>query len=191
MQSWGLGIVLMLGIGLQLPLAKAQPGGHADLPMRPPPPPDTARTQEQLPQARDAQLPLKITFGKKTAEWTAARLAALPHETITLFDEHTKVSQTYSGVPLMALLVILGVPERPKDKQLRLYLVAEGADGYRAVYSVAEVNPEVRDSAVIVADSLNGRALVDGGPLQLVASGEKSPARWVRNLIAVRVETAQ
>jgi hypothetical protein len=135
--------------------------------------------------------PLKITFGDKSAEWTPATLAALPHKTVTLFNEHAKINQTYSGVPLIDLLTRLGVPDKPHGKDLRLYLVAEGSDGYKAVYSVAEVNPDVHDATVIVADTLDGKPLADDGPLKLVATGEKRPARWVRNLVTVRVLTVE
>jgi len=99
---------------------------------------------------------------------------------VSVYNEHAKACQTYSGVPLMDLLKLLGVPDKPHGKDLRFYLVAEGADGYQAVYSVAEVNPDVHDATVIVADALEGKGLADSGPLQLIASGEKLPARWVR-----------
>ena len=131
--------------------------------------------------------PLKIAFGDQSAEWTPATLASLPHKTITVFNEHAKINQTYTGVPLIDLLTRLGVPDKPHGKDLRLYLVAEGSDGYKAVYSVAEVNPDVHDATVIVADALEGKPLADDGPLKLVATGEKRPARWVRNLLAVQV----
>ena len=135
--------------------------------------------------------PLKITFGDKSAEWTAAALAALPHTTLTVFNAHTKANQTYTGVALIELLAKLGVPDKPHGGDLRLYLVAVGADGYEAVYSLAEINPDVHDGTVIVADTLDGKGLAASGPLQLVATGEKRPARWVRNLVAIRVLTAQ
>jgi hypothetical protein len=38
---------------------------------------------------------------------------------------------------------------------------------------------------------VDGKPLGDEGPLKLVATGEKRPARWVRNLVAIRVETAK
>ncbi len=135
--------------------------------------------------------PLKIVFGGKTEEWTPATLAALPHKTITVYNEHIKANQTYSGVALMDLLTPLGVPAKPHGKDLALYLVAEGSDGYTVAYSVAEVNPDVHDGMVMVADTLDGKPLTGNGPFQLVATGEKRPARWVRNLVAVRVLTAQ
>jgi hypothetical protein len=135
--------------------------------------------------------PLKVSFGDKSAEWTPATLAALPHKTITVFNEHAKANQTYSGVALIDLLKPLGVPAIPHGKDLMLYLVAEGSDGYEAVYALAEANPDVHDGSVIVADSMDGKPLAGSGPLQLVSTDEKRPARWVRNLVAMRVMTAK
>jgi hypothetical protein len=134
---------------------------------------------------------LKITFGDQSAEWTAATLAALPHTTLTLYNEHTKANETYSGVPLIDLLVKLGVPDKPRGKQFRLYLVAEGSDGYEVVYSLGEVTPDVHDATVLVVDSEDGKPIADDGPLKMVATGERRPARWVRNLVAVRVLTVE
>jgi hypothetical protein len=93
---------------------------------------------------------------------------------------------------LIDLLKQLGVPGKPMGKQLRLYLVAQGSDGYEAVYSLAEVTPELHNTTVIVADTLAGNPLLaDKGPLQLVNTGDKALARCVRNLVAIRVLTAE
>jgi hypothetical protein len=164
-----------------------------------------AQQQPQLPQGGEGSAPegkiaahvlplagpLKITFGDKSAEWTPEKLATLPHTTITVYNGHTKKNQTYSGVPLTDLLTSLGVPNKPHGKDFELYLVAEGSDGYKVVYSVSEVTPDVHDATVIVADKLEGKPIAGTGPLQLVGTGEKRPARWVRNLVAIRVMTAQ
>ena len=69
--------------------------------------------------------------------------------------------------------------------------MAEGADGYQVVYSLGEITPDVHDGTVLVADQLDGKSLGNNGLFQLVATGEKRPARWVRNLVAIRVLTAQ
>jgi len=135
-------------------------------------------------------IPLRITFGDKSAQWTQAQLAALPHTSITVYNEHAKATQTYSGVPLASLLATLGVPAKPRGKDFRLYLVAEGSDGYQVVYSLGEVTPDVHDGAVLVADQVDGKPLGDNGDFQLVAAGERRPARWVRNLVTIRVLTA-
>jgi hypothetical protein len=135
--------------------------------------------------------PLKITYGDQSAEWTAAQLAALPHTNITVYNEHAKATQTYSGVPLIDLLTKLGVPDKPRGKQFRIYLVAAGSDGYEVVYSLGEVTPDVHDGTGLVADSQDGKPIADDGPLKMVLTGEKRPARWVRNLVAVKVLTAE
>jgi hypothetical protein len=142
----------------------------------------------QVPAPEEA---LKITFGDKSATWTVATMASLPHVTVTVYNGHTKANEVYSGVPLIALLTPLGVSEHPRGKDLRLYVVAEGSDLYEVVYSIGEITPDVNSSTVIVADTGNGKPLADSGPLQLIATGEKRPARWVRNLVAIKVFAAE
>lgn len=135
--------------------------------------------------------PLKVTYAGKSAEWTAATLAPLPHVTVTVYNEHAKVNQTYSGVLLADLLKPLGVPASPHGKDFKLFLVASGADGYQVVYSLGEVLPDVHDGTVLVADTLNGKPIADSGPLQMVLTGEKRPARWVRNLATIDVRSIE
>lgn len=151
--------------------------------------PTPAKPMAEMPPETKAPPagPLKVTYNGKTEEWTAATLAALPHTTIKVYNEHAKAEQTYSGVPLIVLLARLGVPEKPHGKDFRLYLVAEGSDGYQVAYSVGEVTPDVHDGTTLVADAMDGNPISGSGPLQLVTTGEKRPARWVRNLVAIRV----
>jgi hypothetical protein len=172
------GLMGLTGIGIQ---ARAQ-----------------SQPQPRMPKERHmagitAQMPapLKITFGDKTATWTATTLAALPHKTISVHNEHTKADETYSGVALIDLLTPLGVHAQPRGKDFELYVVAVGSDDYEVVYSIGEVTPDVSGGTVIVADTENGKPLADDGPLKMVATGEKRPARWVRNLVAIRVMTAE
>jgi hypothetical protein len=122
--------------------------------------------------------------------WTSPILAALPHTTITVYNEHAKANQTYSGVPLTDLLTQLGVPNKPHGKDFRLYIVAQGSDAYQVVYSIGEITPDVHDGTVLVADAVDGKSLGNNGLFQLVATGEKRPARRVRNLVGIRVLTA-
>jgi hypothetical protein len=185
--------VLMVSVGIASQVCGQTPGENQGKPMNGSPAPDTSRMQQEMAEAKAAPAagPLKLTYGDKSAEWTAATLAPLEHQTLTLYNEHAKANQTYSGVALIDLLARLGVPDKPRGKEFRLYLVAEGSDGYQVVYSIGEVTPDVHDGSVIVADSLDGKPIGNDGPLKLVATGEKRPARWVRNLVAVRVLTAQ
>jgi len=134
---------------------------------------------------------LRVTLAGKSNDWTADKLAALPHTTVTVHNEHTKADEAYSGVPLIALLTPVGVSDQPHGKYLRFYVEAVGSDGYETVYSIGELNPNVHDATVIVADSENGKPLTGDGPLKLVDTGDKHPARWVRNLVAIKVLPAE
>jgi len=135
--------------------------------------------------------PLEIRFGDKSSSWTPSTLAPLSRTTVTVHNEHTKADETYAGVPLISLLTPLGVSDKPHGKDLRLYVVAVGSDGYEAVYSVGEVTPDIHDATVIVADAENGKPLVSDGPLKLIDTRDKRPARWVRNPVAIKVLAAQ
>lgn len=184
-------LILTTAMTATLALAQNQ-GSNQGLPMGPPPQPDTSRIQEEMHHPATAPAgPLQISYNSKSSEWTADKIAALPHITINVYNEHEKANQAFSGVPLIALLEQLGVPAKPRGKDFRLYIVAEGADGYQVVYSLGEIAPDVHDGTVLVADQVDGKSLGNNGLFQLVATGEKRPARWVRNLVAVRVLTAQ
>lgn len=135
---------------------------------------------------------LTISFDGKSKTWTPQELAQMPQTAIDLYNAHTKATEHYAGVPLIDLLKTLGVPDKPHGKDFQLYLVAEGTDGYQVVYSLGEVTPDVHDGTVLVADTLGAAPLpADSGAIQLVAAGEKRPARWVHNLTTIRVLTAK
>lgn len=69
-----------------------------------------------------------------------------------------------------------------------MYVLAEASDGYRVIFSLAELDPGFTDAPVIVADRLGGETLdTHRGPLRIVAPREKRPGRWVRNLVRLSV----
>jgi len=73
------------------------------------------------------------------------------------------------------------------------YVLAEAADGYRVVFSLAELDRDLVAAEVIVADTLDGAPLgPKQGPFKIVAPHEKRPVRSVRmlrSLTVVRVRT--
>jgi len=68
-------------------------------------------------------------------------------------------------------------------------LVARAADGYRAVWGLAAADPHFGHPPLMVNWSqADGSALAHHvGPLQLIATGESRPGRWVRQLVALEV----
>ena len=129
-----------------------------------------------------------ITIGPNWA-LSASELALLPQRTITAADHGTSV--TFQGVLLTDVLGKVATPTGEKFHQTAAsyYVVAEGRDGYRAVFAWAELDSTFMDKAVYVATKRDGKPLPeDDGPFQLVVPGEKRNARWVRQLRLLRIE---
>jgi hypothetical protein len=136
---------------------------------------------------------LTLTIDGKATTLSVAELQAMPQKTVNVHNEHTKMDETYSGVLLGDLLTKYGLPvsQATHRKMLRSYLVAEGTDKYWVLYSVTEIEASEHDANVIVAMSMNGKLLGGDGQLKLVDSADKKPQRWVRNLIAITVKSAE
>ena len=122
-----------------------------------------------------------------TAEWKVMARAKLTAK------DHGGVTHDYEGVTLQALLLQAGVPQGDtlRGKSVTLVVVAEGTDGYRAAFSVAELDADFVGEQVLVADTVDGKPLAAGeGPLRLVVPGDKVQARAVRMLKSITVVNA-
>jgi hypothetical protein len=72
-----------------------------------------------------------------------------------------------------------------------MYIVVEAADGYRCVFSVAEVDEKLTGRKVVLVDRRDGKPLdAKEGPLRLVVPDDSRPARWVRQVATIRVAKA-
>jgi hypothetical protein len=165
---WLVGALLMVWVGVAFAQA---PGGS-----------EAAMTQT----AAKVQ-PVKV-------EITAEELKGLPRKTVTVHNPHANADETYEGVVLADLLGKHGVPlgAALRGAAIGCYVVATGSDGYKAVYSLAEVDPSFHPGDVIVADTMDGKPLdAHSGPFRLVATEDKRPARGVRNLVSVEVKAAE
>jgi DMSO/TMAO reductase YedYZ molybdopterin-dependent catalytic subunit len=124
---------------------------------------------------------------------SVADLKKMPRTTLHVTDEHSHQAQVYQGVALATLLQKAGVPhgEQIRGPWMAAYVIVEAADGYRVVFSIAELDSAFLDSDVLLADSLDGAPMgVGQGPLKLVAPRDKRPARWVRMVKSITVVRA-
>src|SRR5262249_21527632 len=120
---------------------------------------------------------------------TLADLRAMPHLTVKAHDKNGE-EVSFDGVALAEIL------ERAKPKltakcctnAANACVIVRAADNYRAVFALAEIQPDFTDRKIILADRANGRPLTEGqGPLRLLVPGEKIHARWVRQVKALDV----
>ena len=121
-------------------------------------------------------------------------LKAMPHMTVIIHNSHTKVHETYSGVRVSDLLAKVGTPlgNDLRGKALAQYIVATGSDGYQTVLALGEVDPTFHPGEVLVVDTMGGKPLdTHSGPLQLVVTEDKRPARSVRNLVQIELKAVQ
>lgn len=119
---------------------------------------------------------------------TAADLAKLPRHT-TLMNDHGK-QVSYEGPLLHDVLVRAGFDfgKELRGKQLSSYVSALASDSYRVVFALAEFDPTIMDSGIIVADKREGQPLdAKEGPLRIVAPHDKRPTRCLRMLQGVDV----
>jgi hypothetical protein len=118
---------------------------------------------------------------------------SLPPVQLSVTD-HDGKKHVYDGVSLRDLLIRVGVAtgDGLRGKELANYIVAAAADGYRVVFSIAELDPAFGNSQVIVAQKMDGQLLQPrDGPMRLVVPGDKRQARWVRMLTSLSVMRAQ
>ncbi len=114
----------------------------------------------------------------------AEQLAELPRHQVTV-DDRDGVSHTWEGPLVGDVLAECGVALGAdlRGARLMLYLVAEGADGYRVLFALAEVDPTGSESPTLLADRRDGAALsARDGPYRIVLPKDKRRGRWVRNV---------
>ena len=153
-----------------------------------------ARVREAFAQTAPATAELRISGAVSTPlVLTLADLKKMPRKKLTVVNPHDKKTEAYEGVLLEEVLRKAGVPqgENLRGPSMASYVLAEAADGYRVVFSLAELDSGIVDSEVIVADTMDGAPLGEKqGPFRIVAPHEKRPARWVRMLKSITVARA-
>ena len=122
----------------------------------------------------------------KPLHLSTADLTKLPHT--RLHAKAHDIEADWDGVPLIDLLRTAGAPigDALRGPNLKLYVRISAADGYRAVFSLAELDPGIGGAVAILADRRDGKPMDDKeGPLRIIVPADKRPARWVRQVVAI------
>jgi hypothetical protein len=131
--------------------------------------------------------------GGQSIVLSAHDLDAMPRETATVVDDKGNHA-AYQGVPIIEILRRVGTPNGKdlRGKQMTLYVLVSASDGYHAVFALAELDPSFSERKVLLVDRRDGKDLSSTeGPFRIVVPGEKRHARWVRNVSALAVKTAE
>jgi len=123
----------------------------------------------------EVEKPLKISL----AEWNKfSRLSVQA-------KGHDEKESRFEGVRLGEILQQAGVKSGKdlRGKALALYLLAEAADGYQAVFALPELDTSFTNRVILLADRRDDRPLAATvGPLQIIVPDERRHGRWVRQV---------
>lgn len=139
--------------------------------------------------AQDSQPTVQVAGDVKQAlTLTADDLTKMPRATVRIAGSAKET--VYEGVWLHEVLKKAGVPLGGdlRGKALTSYVLVEAQDGYRVVFSLAELDPAFIDNEVLLADIANGQPLSGAqGRFRLVAPKEKHGSRSVHLLTRLEV----
>ena len=119
---------------------------------------------------------------------TPAELKTLPRAKVEVRRQDGTVT-VYEGVFARELVTMAGITlAGMRGDAVSSYVVATAADGFRAVFALAELDPALTAADVLVADTIDGKPLPDRqGPLRLVAPADRQGARSARMLQRLEV----
>ena len=139
--------------------------------------------------AQDAPATIQVTGDvKKPLTLSADDLGKMPRATVKTTNNDKET--VYEGVWLHSVLNKAGVPEGEelRGKALSTYVLATAQDGYQVVFSIGELDPSFIDNEILLADTVNGKALSGTqGRFRLVVPKDKPGARSVRMLTKIEV----
>jgi Oxidoreductase molybdopterin binding domain len=129
---------------------------------------------------------------KPALQITLADLAAMPRVSVQ-GKTHDGKDHGFEGVALAELLHRAGLPqgEDVRGPVLTRYILVTAHDGYRVLFSLAELDPAFSDSHALLADRMDGQPLNSrDGPLRIVLPSEKREARWIRMVERIEILAA-
>lgn len=130
--------------------------------------------------------------------WSTLGLTPIT-QTVSFLSGASSQTHTYTGYNLWDLLnsSAVGIVTNPAVKSdiLGKYVVATGSDGYKAVFSMGELNPGYGGnpaSFIALSETINGvsSGLGVDGFARIVAPGDARGSRYVSNLVSIEVFSA-
>lgn len=125
----------------------------------------------------------------KPLKLTTQDLEKFPSTEVKAKDRDGK-EHTFKGTLLSIVLDSAGVTlgKELRGENLVKYVLIKAADGYEVVYSLPEIDPEFTSNTILLATHVDGKTLPKGeGPFRLVAPQDKRPARWIREISAIKI----
>lgn len=139
---------------------------------------------------RTAPVLFVVVRGQPPLSLDIPRLKAREAVSVRVEDE-SGTSAAYTGVSLTGLLASVGVEfgKSIRGERLTEYVVVSAGDGYRVLFSLAEIDSMFREKLILLCYAKDGLPLPEQeGPLRLVIPDENRRARWVRWVTKIEYE---
>ncbi|HEV8158758.1 MAG TPA: molybdopterin-dependent oxidoreductase [Pyrinomonadaceae bacterium] len=153
-----------------------------------------AQDTKQTVSPQNTIVTLRVeTEDGKGVDIKAIDFAKLPRRQIQTRDHHYGKDVTFSGVDLREVLKLAGVQFGidAKGANLTAFLTVEAADDYRVVFAMSELDADLTDKIILLADLRDGKSLSkEEGTFRLVVPDEKKQTRWVCQVIALKIKKA-
>jgi hypothetical protein len=132
---------------------------------------------------------VRIASPEGAQVWTAERMNALG--AVSVPWSHHETSYSYRGIELSALCGDSIAQRASKDTDRKTWnriVVAVGRDGYKTIFSAAELRHDWGPTHAYVCFEDGGKPLAaEDGPCRLVVPTDGGGARCVRQLVEIRV----
>ena len=145
---------------------------------------------DALAQSKDVALLVVGGSLARPLNLTGADLKKLPRQTARSTDKNGQ-EIVFQGVLIRDVLKEAGIKFGDKQSRgdlLLSYLVIEAADGYKVLFALSDFEADLTDKLLLLADTADDKPIdVKDGPLRLIIPDEKKHARWVRQVVSLKV----
>jgi hypothetical protein len=120
---------------------------------------------------------------------SSVEIGALPRDSVKA-RIHDGPERWYAGPSLLSVLRRAGARvDTVRGPALRQVVIADASDGYRVVFSLAELAAGIGNRLVLLIDRIDGKPIPDEeGPWRLLVPADDHPTRWARQVVAIRLE---
>ncbi len=133
-------------------------------------------------------VPRQLTLSLEDLRSLPSRVLG-PTEIVCMTGRYIEHVDGYRGTSLVEILALTGLSDVPRAVLKECMIVARGGDGYRALFSWAELHNTATGAGVLVVYEKNFQPLDDrAGPLGLISAADlRLGPRHLRRLCQVEV----
>lgn len=129
--------------------------------------------------------------GKPSDTFDRQALALMPRTTVKAASNGEPPS-TWQGVALEDIVrrTCVASGDSLSGRAIARLVRVTAANGYQAVFSATELDPDFGNVQVILADTRDGKPLAQDGPFRLIVPKDKRFDRWVSDVTTIEVVDA-